>query len=339
LRTTPAQPDRSPAEAVVEAPSVDLSVDLGRGLVLATPILAASGPFGYGVEQAGLVELDGIGAIVTRSTTLKPRAGNPGRRVASVPGGLLNAIGLQNPGIDAVVDRLAPAWTAWRVPVVVSLAAASAGEFAELARRLDGVPGVAGVELNLSCPNVARGGTLFALEADAAASAVAAVRRACDLPLLAKLSPNATDPRTVARAVADAGADALVAVNTLAGFAVSPDGGRPLLGNGYGGLSGPALRPVALRVVFEVAAAVDVPVVGIGGITGLRDALDFLAVGAAAVGVGVAVLADPALPVRLAAELGEELERRGLAAVDGLVGTALPRRTSRPAARLSEYRP
>lgn len=326
------------AAEVRAAPSVDLSVDVGRGLVLENPVVAASGPFGYGVEYAGLVELDRIGAIVTRSTTLKPRAGNRGARVAEAAGGLLNGVGLQNPGIDAVVERFAPTWRGWRVPVIVSLAAGSSGEFAELARRLDGVPGVAGIELNLSCPNLARGGTLFALDADAAAAAVGAARRATGLPLLAKLSPNAADPRLIARAAADAGADALVAVNTLSGLAVSPDGDRPLLGSGYGGLSGPAIRPLALRVVYEVAGSVDVPVVGVGGVTGLRAALDFLAVGAAAVGIGTAVLGDPALPVRLVEELAGEIERRGAGSVSDLIATAIPRRAPQPAARGAEYR-
>ncbi len=311
-------------------------MNLGRGLVLANPVIAAAGPFGYGVEVADLVDLARLGGLVTRGTTIRPRSGHAAPRMVEVPGGLLTGVGLQNPGIEMVLERYAEAWARWPVPVILNLCAESAGEFADLARRLEGVPGVAGVELNLSCPNAARGAA-FGLDADAAGSVVAAVRRATDLSVIAKLTAAAADVRAVARACEDAGADAISAVNTLPGLAVAADRSGPALGSVYGGICGPALKPVALRVVFEVAQVVDVPVIGIGGVSTVEDVLDLLAVGASAAGVGVAALADPMLPVHLADELADSCRARGLPDVADLVGTALPRRTPPPSARGAEY--
>jgi len=318
---------------------VDLSVDLGRGLVLPNPILVASGTFGYGVEYGEVVEVDRLGGICCKGTTLKPRIGNVTPRVTETPGGMLNSIGLQNPGVDAVIDRYASTWVGWRTPVIVNVAGESVSDYVEVVRRLDGVPGVAGIELNISCPNVGRGGLQFAIDADAAAGVTAAVRRATDLPLLVKLSPNVADVRPIARAIADAGADVLTAINTLSGIAVAPGRGRPLLGNVYGGLSGPAIKPVALRVVYEVAQVVSIPVIAIGGVTELADVLDYLAVGAVAVQVGTAIFADPTLPVRLVDELDEACHRRALASYRPLIGTALPRKPGAPSSKGVEYRP
>jgi len=337
---SPAPAARPAAEPLVDALGgrpVDLSVDLGRGLVLANPVLAASGPSGYGVEVADVVDLARLGGLVTRGTTLKSRGGQPSPRIGLVPAGVLVGVGLQNPGLDAVLERYAGAWAGWPVPVIVNLGGESRGELAEAARRLDGVPGVAGLELNLSCGEASRGGAAFGVDEDAAAGVVAAVRRATDLPLIAKLSAAAGDVRAVARAVEDAGADAIGAINTLPGLLVAGDRAAPLLGAGYGGVCGPALRPIALRVVYEVAQAVDVPVIGIGGLATIDDVLDFLAVGASAVAVGVAALADPMLPVRLADELADACRARGVASVRDLVGTALPRRTAPPSTRGAEY--
>jgi dihydroorotate dehydrogenase (NAD+) catalytic subunit len=242
------------------------------------------------------------------------------------PIGMLDATGLQNPGVDAVIERYATTWAKWRAPVIVNVAATSVRDYVELARRLDGVPGVAGIELNLSCPNVARDGRPFAIDPDAASAVSAAVRRATDLPLIVKVSADVTDIRPIARAIEDAGADALSAVNAIAGLAVAPDRRAPLLGAGYGGLSGPAIRPIALRVVYEVAQSVRLPIIAAGGVTALRDVLDYLAVGAAAVSVGTAVLADPSLPVELAEALADECARLGHATHRPFIGTALPRR-------------
>ncbi|HEY8438402.1 MAG TPA: dihydroorotate dehydrogenase [Candidatus Limnocylindrales bacterium] len=331
--------ERSSGDEAIGRSAVDLSVDLGRGLVLANPILVASGTFGYGIEYGDVVVVDRLGAICCKGTTLKPRVGNVTPRVTETPGGMLNSIGLQNPGVDAVVEKYAATWTGWRTPVIVNVAGESVGDYVEVVRRLDGVPGVAGIELNISCPNVGKGGLQFAIDADAAGGVTAAVRRATDLPLLVKLSPNVADVRPIARAIADAGADALTAVNTLSGIAVAPSRQKPLLGNIYGGLSGPAIKPVALRIVYEVAQIVDIPVVAIGGVTELADVLDFLAVGAVAVQVGTAIFADPTLPVRLVDELADECRRRNLASYRDLIGTALPRRPSAPSSKGVEYRP
>jgi dihydroorotate dehydrogenase (NAD+) catalytic subunit len=329
----PSAPER------IAASDVDLSVDLGRGLVLPNPILVASGTFGYGVEYGDVVDVNRLGGICCKGTTLKPRIGNPTPRVTETPAGMLNSIGLQNPGVDAVIEKYAETWTAWKTPVLVNVAGESVRDYVEVTRRLDGVPGIAGIELNISCPNVGAGGLQFAIDAGAAAEVTAAVRRATDLPLLVKLSPNVSDIRLIARAIADAGADALTAINTLSGIAVAPGRRRPLLGNIYGGLSGPAVKPVALRIVYEAVQAVRIPVVAIGGVTELADVLDFLAVGAVAVQVGTAIFADPTLPVRLVDELAETCGARGLTTYRDLIGTALPAKAERPSAKGVEYRP
>jgi len=342
----PTAQTRVEAVAVAELPSrpgrtvdVDLTVDLGRGLVLPNPILVASGTFGYGIEYGDVVDVDRLGAICCKGTTLKPRIGNITPRVTETPGGMLNSIGLQNPGVDAVIEKYAETWVGWKTPVIVNVAGESVADYVEVVRRLEGVPGVAGIELNISCPNVGRGGLQFAIDAGAAGEVTGAVRRATDLPLLVKLSPNVADVRPIARAIADAGADALTAINTLSGIAVAPSRTKPLLGNIYGGLSGPAVKPVALRIVYEVSQIVDIPVVAIGGVTELADVLDFLAVGAVAVQVGTAIFADPALPVRLVDELTEVCRERGLATYAALIGTSLPRKPGAPSSKGVEYRP
>ena len=333
---TPAQ---SSSEVEPIAGDIDLTVDLGRGLVLPNPILVASGTFGYGIEYGDVVEVDRLGAICCKGTTLKPRIGNPTPRVTETPGGMLNSIGLQNPGVDAVVEKYAATWATWKVPVIVNVAGESVADYVAVTRKLEGVPGIAGIELNISCPNVGRGGLQFAIDADAAGEVTAAVRRATDLPLLVKLSPNVADIRPIAKAIEAAGADALTAINTLSGIAVAPDRMRPLLGNVYGGLSGPAIKPVALRIVYEAAQAVRIPVVAIGGVTELADVLDFLAVGAVAVQVGTAIFADPTLPVRLVRQLDAECRRLGATSHRDLVGSAVLKRTATTSAKGVEYRP
>jgi dihydroorotate dehydrogenase (NAD+) catalytic subunit len=336
-RTNTADAGPQPALDALGGRPVALEVDLGRGLVLANPVIAAAGPFGYGVEVAEVADLPRLGGIVTRGTTLKPRAGHPGSRLAEVPAGLLVGVGLQNPGIDAVLDRYATTWAKWPVPVILNICGETAGELAEIARRIEGAPGVAALEVNLSCGGGGRGGVVFAMDADAAASAVSAVRRATDLPVIAKLSAAAADIRSVARSVEAAGADAISAINTLPGFLPAADRRGAALGSGYGGICGPALKPIALRVVYEIAQVVDIPIIGIGGVCSLADALDLLACGASAVGVGAAALADPMLPVRLADELADACRARGLRSVADLVGTALPPRAGVPSTRGAEY--
>jgi dihydroorotate dehydrogenase (NAD+) catalytic subunit len=302
-------------------------------------MLVASGTFGYGIEYGEVVDVERLGAICCKGTTLRPRVGNAPPRVTETPAGMLNSIGLQNPGVDAVLERYAPRWASWDVPVIVNVAAESIDDYVAVTGKLDGAPGVAGIELNISCPNVGKGGLQFALDADAAGQVTAGVRRTTELPLLVKLSPAAADVRSIAQAIEDAGADAICAVNTLSGMALDRRARRPLLGNTYGGLSGPALKPVALRVVYEVAQVVRIPIVGIGGIGSLDDVLDFLMAGASAVQVGTAVFADPLLPVRLVDELEAWCATNGFASHREVVGAALPSRRDKPSAKGVEYRP
>jgi dihydroorotate dehydrogenase (NAD+) catalytic subunit len=318
---------------------IDLTVDLGRGLTLRNPLMVASGTFGYGVEYGDVVDVQRLGAICSKGTTLRPRAGNPPPRVTETPAGMLNSIGLQNPGVDAVLDKYATTWARWDVPVIVNVAGESVEDYVEVARRLDGQPGVSGIELNISCPNVGAGGLQFALDAGAAAEVTAAVRDATDLPLMVKLSPAATDVRGIARRIADAGADAISAVNTLPGMALDRARRKPFLGNVYGGLSGPALKPVALRVVYEVAQTVKIPIVAIGGVGSLEDVLDFLYAGAMAVQVGTAVFADPILPLKLIDELADWCAENGHASHRDIVGGALPERREKASVKGVEYRP
>ena len=321
------------------AQETDLSVDLGRGLTLRNPLLVASGTFGYGIEYGEVVDVNRLGAICSKGTTLRPRVGNPPPRVTETPAGMLNSIGLQNPGVDAVLEKYGDRWASWDVPVIVNVAGESVEDYVEVARRLDGHPGVSGIELNISCPNVGAGGLQFALDANAAAEVTAAVRKATDLPLMVKLSPAATDVRGIAKAIANAGADSISAVNTLPGMALDRARRRPLLGNVYGGLSGPALKPVALRVVYEVAQVVKIPIVAIGGVGSLDDVLDFLMAGASAVQVGTAVFADPVLPLRLVDELAAWCADHGYSSHREVIGAALPERREKPSVKGVEYRP
>src|SRR3989449_1217044 len=266
------------------AEPLDLSVDLGRGLRLRSPVMVASGTFGYGFD-APLVDRTALGAIVTKGTTPRARDGNAPTRIAETPSGMLNAIGLQNPGVDHVARTYAPMWAAWDVPVIVNVAGDSVDDYVAVARRLEGVAGVAGLELNISCPNIANG-LQFGLDPRSAAQLTAAVRAVTRLPLMVKLTPNVTDIVAVGRAVEDAGADAVSAINTFRGMGIDVRRRRPVLSRGSGGLSGPAIKPMALHAVWQVGGEIRIPVIGIGGITTTADALEFLLAGAAAVQLG-----------------------------------------------------
>jgi dihydroorotate dehydrogenase (NAD+) catalytic subunit len=263
------------------------------GLQLRNPVMTASGTFGYGIEFASHASLSGLGAIVCKGTTREPRTGNPPMRVWETAAGMLNAIGLQNVGIDAVVREKAPVWATWDVPVLVNVSGTSVEDYCYIATGLDGVGGVAGIELNISCPNVKEGGVAFGTDPRLAFDVTRAVRAVTSLPLLVKLSPNVSDIRSIASAVEEAGADAVSLINTVYGMAVDLKRRKPSLQSRSGGLSGPAVKPLALHLVYEVAQEVSIPIVGIGGIMTAQDALEFILAGATAVALGTALLVDP----------------------------------------------
>ncbi|MBI4497897.1 MAG: dihydroorotate dehydrogenase [Chloroflexi bacterium] len=299
--------------------SVELAPHYKGGLRLRNPVMAASGAIGYGTEYADLLDRDRLGAIVSPSITLRPRKGHPQPRVAEAPAGILSAIGVQNIGLRALVDEKAPMWATWSVPVLVSIAGVSPEEYGALAAGLDGMEGVAGLEVNLT-PVLNE----FPGSADAAYAAhvTRLVRQATTLPVLVKLSLDMGDVLQVAQAVEEAGADALTVTNAVAGMVIDIRRRRPALGGVLGGLSGPALKPLALRAVYQTAQRVSIPVVGCGGIGSAADALEFLMAGATAVQVGTAILADPQAPVRIIAGIDAFLQREGAAGIYEIIGAA-----------------
>jgi dihydroorotate dehydrogenase (NAD+) catalytic subunit len=307
---------------------VSLTVDLlpghKRGLSLANPVMTASGTFANGLEYAKTLDIQRLGAIVSKAITLRPRRGNVQPRIVETPGGMLNSIGLQNIGIEAILKDVAPVWATWRVPVIANIAGETVSDYAQLARRLDGVPGVSGIEMNISCPNV-ESGLDFGVDARAAAEVTFAVRRQTQLPLLVKLSPNVTDIVSIASVIVDAGGDALTLINTFPAMRIDIRQRRPALGWGSGGLSGPALRPIALRMVYQVASALpNVPIVGCGGIMSGEDAVEFLMAGASAVQVGTATFVNPGAPLDVIDGLEAFLRREGIEDVRKITGAALP---------------
>ena len=271
--------------------TADMSVAVG-GLRLRGPVLAASGTFGYGTEVP-LLERRALGGMVSKGIFMRPRAGTPPPRIAETPSGMLNAIGLQGPGVEALIRDYAPQWAEWDFPVFVNVNGESAAEYGELVARLDGVPGVAGFEINISCPNVEQGGLYFGNDPRAAAAVTEAVRKRTLLPVWVKLTPMVTDIGVIARAVEAAGADALCAINTFVGMSIDLNTYRPRLSFGTGGLSGPAIRPLAVHLAHQAARAVQIPVIGVGGISRAEDALEFLVAGCSAVQVGTATFVNP----------------------------------------------
>lgn len=295
-----------------------MAVQIG-GLTLQNPVLTASGtfdPFSY----AEFVDLNRLGALVLKGLTLKPVLGNRPPRIVETPAGLLNSIGFQNPGLDAFVKEILPSLRLLTVPIIANISGDTEEEYEELAARLNQVPEVAALEVNISCPNVARGGMVFGTDPEVAFSVVSRVRRVYDRTLIVKLSPNVTDIAAIARRVEEAGADAISLINTLLGMAIDVRSRRPLLGNITGGLSGPAIRPVAVRMVWQVARVVRVPVIGMGGITSAEDALEFILAGARAVAVGAANLVNPRATMEIIAGLERFLLEEGIADLNELVG-------------------
>jgi dihydroorotate dehydrogenase (NAD+) catalytic subunit len=302
------------------APSPVLKVALGP-VSLLNPVLTASGTFGYGDEEPELTGMRSLGGIVTKTVTLEPRAGNAPPRIWETPAGMLNSIGLQNVGVDRFLTEKLPPLASLGVPVIVSVGGRRAEEYVETVRRLDGAPGITAFEINVSCPNVKEGGLEFCQVPSAAAGVVEAIRRVTRQPLWAKLSPNVTSLGTVARAVAEAGADGVTVANTYVGLCIDIRTRRSRLSSGTGGLSGPAIRPLALARVREAVRAVTIPVVGCGGITTAEDALEFLIVGARAVQVGTASFRDPRAARGVVEGIEAFLRAEGLASVDALIGT------------------
>jgi dihydroorotate dehydrogenase (NAD+) catalytic subunit len=298
---------------------VDLSVTLGR-LRLKNPILVASGTFGYAKEMEGVVDLARLGGIIPKTVTKKPRAGNPPPRTVETPSGMLNAIGLDNDGIDHFLTHHVPYLRTISTAVLANIAGEDENDFVEMAARIDQSTGMAAVELNLSCPNVA-GGLDFATNPELTRRIVERVRKVCPLPILAKLTPNVTDVVPIAQAAADGGADAVSLINTFVGMAVDWKRRRPILGNITGGLSGPAIKPLALRIVWQVARKVRIPVVGIGGIGTLDDVMEFLVAGASAVQLGTVNFYDPTASMRIVDGLPAALEQLSAKSVKEIVGT------------------
>jgi len=302
--------------------SVQLAPKNGRGLLLANPVMTASGTFGYGTEYSHLFDIGRLGAIVCKGTTLEPRDGNAQPRLAETAGGLLNSVGLQNIGVNALIKEKAPIWANWRVPVIVNIAGEAIDDYARLAGALDGVAGVSALEVNIGCPNIKAGGAEFGADPFSAARVTAAVKEVTSLPLLVKLTPNTSDIAKVAIAVAEAGADAISLINTIKGMAIDIAKRRPLLGNITGGLSGPAIKPVALYMVYEVAGAVDLPVVGCGGIITASDALEFIMAGASAIQVGTASFANPRAPLDVLLGIEKFMAQEGIEDIAELIGAA-----------------
>jgi dihydroorotate dehydrogenase (NAD+) catalytic subunit len=297
----------------------DMTVNLA-GMKLRNPVMTASGTFGYGEEFADYVDLASIGAFVTKGLSLKPRAGNPTPRIVETPGGMLNAIGLQNVGIDAFIAKKVPFLRSVGTPAIANFFGSTVAEYAEMARRLDEIPEVAGLEVNISCPNVKQGGIVFGTDPDCAASVVSACRAATKKPLIVKLSPNVTDVVVMARACEDAGADVLSLINTLTGMAIDLNRRRPILANITGGFSGPAIKPIALRMVWQVAKAVKLPIIGIGGIMNAVDALEFMLAGATAVQIGTASFINPGAAQKIAEDMEAWLVANGVDDIKSMIG-------------------
>ena len=297
----------------------DLSVKIGN-LELRNPVMTASGTFGYGLEYEDFVDLGTLGGIVVKGTTLHPREGNPYPRMAETAGGMLNCVGLQNRGVDYFCEHIYPKVCDLPTHVIVNVSGSTIDDYAETARRIAALERIPAIELNISCPNVRQGGMAFGVTAEGAASVTRAVRRVYPRTLIVKLSPNVTDIAEIARAVEAEGADSVSLINTLMGMAIDAERRRRVLSIGTGGLSGPAVKPVALRMVYQVARAVGIPVIGLGGIMSATDAVEFLLAGATAVEIGTANFIDPAVSTKVVRGIDDYLARHGFSSVREIIG-------------------
>lgn len=304
----------------------DLSIHLApnhpKGLLLANPVITASGTFGYGTEYSDLVDIQRLGAIVCKGTTLRPKDGNPQPRLVETPSGILNSIGLENVGVEAVIREKAPIWAKWKVPVIVNIAGETMDEYKKVAARLEGIAGVSAIEVNISCPNISSGGIEFCANGKSAARVTKKVKSVSSLPVIVKLSPNVTDIAAIALDVQEAGADAITLINTVRGMAIDINKCQPILGNSYGGLSGPAIKPIALYMVYKCAGVVDIPIIGCGGISSAQDALEFFMAGASAVQVGTANLTRPHAALEILDEIEEFTKREGIPNLAAIRGKA-----------------
>ena len=301
-----------------------LAVDIA-GLKMKTPVTTASGTFGFGLEFTDFLNLEKVGAITVKGTTLAPRAGNKGQRVVETPSGILNCIGLENPGSDYFLKETLPKLKKYNVPVIVNIDASSPEEYGELAAKLD-VKGVDAVEINVSCPNIKDGGLVFGTNAKSMAQVVKEVKKNTSKVVITKLSPNVTSITEMAKAAEDAGTDALSLINTLLGMKIDIHRQRPVLGNVTGGLSGPCIRPVAVRMCYEVAQAVKVPIIGMGGIMCAEDAIEFFLAGASAIAVGTANFVNPAIAETISLDILEYMDKHNIKKIQDMIGLALPGR-------------
>lgn len=300
-----------------------LAVDIA-GLKMKTPVTTASGTFGFGLEFQDFLDLEKVGAVTVKGTTLEPRDGNKGQRAVETPSGMLNCVGLENPGSDYFIRHTLPELRKFDVPVIVNIAGSSPEEYGELAKKLD-IEGVDAIEINISCPNVKHGGIAFGTCPESAAAVVKAVKANTGKMVITKLSPNVTDIVEMALAVQEAGTDALSLINTLIGMKIDIDRKKPVLGNVIGGLSGPAVRPVAVRMVYQVAQKVNVPIIGMGGIMNAEDAIEFFLAGASAVAVGTANFRDPRLAETICRGILAYMDKNGFENLQEMVGLALPK--------------
>ena len=295
-------------------------VHIGRGLTIKNPVMTASGTFGYGLEYGDFIDLNRLGGVLVKGTTLHPRQGNPYPRMAETPSGMLNAVGLQNKGVDYFCEHIYPTISGYDTAMIVNVSGSQVEDYIETAEKINALEGIPAIELNISCPNVKEGGMAFGVTCAGAASVVRAVRAVYDKTLIVKLSPNVTDIMEIARAVEAEGADSISMINTLLGMAIDAEKRRPVLSTITGGLSGPAVKPIALRLVWQTAQAVKVPIIGMGGIASATDAIEFLLAGASAVEVGTYNFVDPSVTTQIVDGIEDYMHRHGFTDIQDLIG-------------------